>query len=131
MLLVLRGISGSGKSTLAGMLAQAFGGFAVAADDFFIVDGIYNWDASKLGQAHSWCQNQADKNLSEGKIVIVHNTLTSNKDLKPYEELAKKHDVKFVSLVVEKRHDGENEHGVPSDTLLKQSVKLMGSIKLI
>jgi predicted kinase len=131
VIILLRGISGSGKSTLAGKLAEAFGGFAVAADDFFIVDGKYEWDASKLGQAHFWCQNMTDKNLSEGKVVIVHNILTSNRDLKPYEDLAAKHNVKLVSLVVEKRHDGENEHGVPSETLQKQAEKLRGSIKLI
>ena len=131
MLLLLRGISGSGKSSLAKLLATALGGIAVAADDFLMVAGEYKWEGSKLGWAHQSCINAASDALSNGKIVIVHNTSTTNKDVNLYKEMAEKYGVKFISLIVEKRHTSGNEHGVTDELLQKQANKLLNSIKLI
>jgi hypothetical protein len=37
--------------------------------------------------------------------------------MRPYFDLAKKHGYKVYSLIVENRHRGVNEHGVPEDKL--------------
>jgi hypothetical protein len=37
--------------------------------------------------------------------------------MKPYFDLAEKHGYKVYSLIVENRHGGVNEHGVPEDKL--------------
>jgi hypothetical protein len=37
--------------------------------------------------------------------------------MKPYYDLAEKHGYTVYSLVVENRHEGVNEHGVPEDKL--------------
>jgi hypothetical protein len=39
--------------------------------------------------------------------------------MEPYFELAKKYGYRVHSIVVENRHGGVNEHGVPEETLTK------------
>lgn len=132
ILILLRGTSGSGKSLLANLLAETFNGKAFAADDFFTKDGKYEWDAERLGEAHEWCRVSVENELTSGNgIAIVHNTMTSEKDVAPYQKIAEKHGAMLISLVVENRHGGTNVHGVPQATLENQVKKLLNSIKLI
>jgi adenylate kinase family enzyme len=46
---LVRGIPGSGKSTFA----KSLGGTHFETDQFFMVDGKYNFDGSKLKEAHN------------------------------------------------------------------------------
>jgi hypothetical protein len=39
--------------------------------------------------------------------------------MKPYFELAKTYGYKVFSIVVENRHEGTNQHGVPDEVLTK------------
>ena len=96
----------------------------VEADMFFMENimensGNYNFDASKLKEAHEWCQKQADAYMSPYgfNTVIVSNTFTQEWEMKPYYELAEKYGFVVFSLVVENRHGGVNEHGVPEEAL--------------
>lgn len=93
----------------------------VEADMFFMKNGEYNFDASKLKEAHEWCQKQTDAYMSPYgyNTVIVSNTFTQEWEMKPYYELAEKYDFVVFSLIVENRHGGVNEHGVPDETLEK------------
>lgn len=93
----------------------------VEADMFFMKNGEYDFDASKLKEAHEWCRKQTDAYMSPYgcNTVIVSNTFTQEWEMKPYYELAEKYDFAVFSLVVENRHDGINEHGVPDETLEK------------
>jgi len=50
-LILLRGLPGSGKSTLA----KSLDGIHIEADQFFMIDGEYRFDASKLKDAHNYC----------------------------------------------------------------------------
>jgi len=68
------------------------------------------------------------KNPSYYPEIVVANTLTTQKELKPYLELAKKYDYGIVSLIVENRHGNENIHKVPDLTLDKMEKRF--SIKL-
>ena len=119
-LFLLRGLPGSGKSSVAKSLMNAQTGH-VEADMFFMKNGEYNFDASKLKEAHEWCQKQADAYMSPYgyNTVIVSNTYTQEWEMKPYYELAEKYGFVVFSLVVENRHGGVNEHGVPDETLEK------------
>jgi len=56
-LILVRGVPGSGKTTFAEMI-QGPHGAIVATDDFFYEDGAFNFDPSKLGEAHEWCRQQ-------------------------------------------------------------------------
>jgi len=49
-LVIIRGCSGSGKSTLAKLLGSNFKHFE--ADMYFMKNGVYQFDGTKLGAAH-------------------------------------------------------------------------------
>jgi predicted kinase len=115
-LFLLRGLPGSGKSTLAKSLGVAH----YEADMFFIQNGDYKFDSSKLRDAHEWCQGSVEFGMqSEREHIVVSNTFTQEWEIKPYYELAEKYGYVVFSLVVENRHGGVNKHGVPDETLDK------------
>jgi energy-coupling factor transporter ATP-binding protein EcfA2 len=115
-LFLLRGLPGAGKTTLA----KTLGGAYIEADQFFEYEGKYEFDASKLKDAHAWCQNSV-KVWTKNRVdrIIVSNTFTQAWEMDYYFELAKKHKYRVYSLIVENRHGGVNEHGVPADKLVQ------------
>lgn len=129
-LIILRGVSGCGKSTTAEILAE--GCFPILeADKYFEVDGIYQWDKSKIHLAHQWCQKEVEYYMSLSlPKVITSNTSTTEKELKPYLDLAEKYGYRVISLIVENRHGGCNCHDVPEETLDRQEQRLRNSLKL-
>jgi predicted kinase len=113
-LFLLRGLPGSGKSTLA----ESLGGSHMEADKYFTYEGKYEFDVTKLKDAHDWCQNAVKVFMeNKSKRVVVSNTFTQEWEMTPYFELAEKHGYKVYSLICENRHGGINEHGVPEDKL--------------
>jgi predicted kinase len=133
-LVILRGLPGSGKSTFADFIWSR-NAICEADRYFYDREGNYNFDASKLGEAHKWCQDQCEQymreNLTNPKYypeIIVSNTSTTESELKPYLDLAAKYDYKVVSLIVENRHGNKSVHGVPDETIEKMRNRF--SIKL-
>lgn len=112
-LFLLRGLPGSGKSTLA----KSIGAFNVEADQFFMEDGVYKFDVTKLKWAHELCRMECERAMKDGIKLSVSNTFTQEWEMKPYFELAEKYEYRVYSLIVENRHGGINEHGVPEDKL--------------
>jgi len=118
-LFLLRGLPGSGKSTLA----KSIGGVHYEADMYFMKDGEYQFDVTLLKDAHQWCQNFVETvmkgwgDVLPASKVIVSNTFTQEWEMTPYFELAEKYGYRVHSLIVENRHGGVNEHGVPEDKL--------------
>jgi predicted kinase len=113
-LFLLRGLPGAGKSTLA----KALGGEQVEADQYFIVDGEYRFDPTKIKTAHEWCRNQvSDWMFLEFERIVVSNTFTQEWEMEAYIKMAKEKGYRVYSLIVENRHGGENIHGVPVDKL--------------
>lgn len=131
-LFLLRAISGAGKSTLAFQLLQLPNSLAFSADDYFIdEDGNYVWDHTRISEAHKWCRKHTvDAMFAEVDNIILHNTNTSEKEIKPYLDSAEEYGYKVVSLIVENRHRGSNTHNVPDETLDRQELKLRNSIVL-
>lgn len=118
-LYIVRGIPGSGKSTFA----KSIGGIHIEADQFFMENGKYNFDITKIKLAHKYCQNQTEAwmktdgaQVNNDKIV-VSNTFTQEWEMEPYFKLAEKYGYRTFSLIVENRHGGVNEHDVPEDKL--------------
>lgn len=124
-LILLRGLPGAGKSSLANSFA---GAIVCEADHWFEMhnDGVF--DGALLGKAHSWCQLMVRVFIDMGLDVVVSNTSTTEKEVEDYSRIAAECNVRFVSLVVENRHEGTSIHGVPDSTLANMrdrfSVKL-------
>ena len=131
-LYLLRGLPGSGKSTLARFVGDAF----VEADMFFLKNGKYEFDGSKIRDANAWCQStvrewmqmNADTYGLEYSEIAVSNTFTQEWEMEAYYNLAKEFNYKVFSMIVENRHDGVNSHGVPEDKL--EAMKSRFEIKL-
>lgn len=124
-LFLLRGLPGSGKSTLARYLAW----YHYEADQYFVDDnGNYNWDASKLSDAHMWCLQMALNNMCSSNDVVVSNTFTTEKEMQAYNVLAELLGYRVHSLIVENRHNGITLHNVPNDTM--QNMQSRFEVKL-
>jgi predicted kinase len=128
-LYLIRGVPGSGKSSFAASLKQSgLISTVLEADDYFQTDEGYVFDASKLGAAHEVCQDRCRVYLITGHSVAVSNTSTTEKEVEVYRKLAEQADAKFVSIVMENRHNGQNVHNVPEEKL--KQMKQRFSIKL-
>ena len=135
---ILRSVSGAGKTTLAQTLQQYLpNATAIAADDYFYQLGdngemYYNFDATKLREAHKECKAYVEGYMIDDfDNIIVHNTNTTEKEIKPYTDLAEKYGYKVVSLVVENRHGNSDVHNVPEEVKKKQEQRLRNSLKLM
>lgn len=123
VLTLVRGLPGSGKSTFANFV---WNDYAICEADKFFYDkeGNYNFDASKLKQAHEWCRNEVETRMKDNEAnpqyypeIVVSNTFTQEWEMEAYYELAKKYDYLVISIIVENRHGGKNVHGVPEEKL--------------
>lgn len=108
-LTIIRGLPGSGKTTLAKTMTDAV---HVEADMYFVNnEGVYQFDPSRLAQAHDWCHHKCALELEKGNNVVVSNTFTRLWEFKPYIEMAKKLNCDYE--VIECKGNWENVHGVP------------------
>lgn len=133
VVILLRHVSGSGSSTLADYLKYTSVDSPVicTADDYFMVNGEYKFDAAKLSEAHSQCRFKFGQALlDEKELVILANTSTTTKEIQPYLDMAAVNGYTVFSVVMENRHGGEDSHGVPESTLISQEAKLRNSLKL-
>jgi predicted kinase len=135
VLFLVRGLPGSGKTSFA---THIWNDYAVCEADKFFYDkeGNYNFDPSKLKEAHDWCKNQVEIRMSDHQVntqyypeIAVSNTFTQEWEMEDYFKLAEKYGYKVVSLIIENRHGSQNVHGVPEDKL--QIMKDRFQIKLI
>jgi len=121
-LYIVRGIPGSGKSTFAKSICKPWQ--HVETDMFFMKNGEYKFDASKLKVAHQWCKNKVQVmmrptpwNLLFNRTIVVSNTFTQEWEMKTFLVLARRFRYKVYTVIVENRHGGKNLHGVPEDKL--------------
>ncbi len=123
VLVLLRGLPGSGKSSFANLIWSSF--VICEADQFFYdAEGNYNFDPSKLKEAHKYCRDKVEsfmldneKNPQFYPEIIVSNTFTREWEMEEYFKLANKYGYKVVSLIIENRHGGKNVHGVPDSKI--------------
>jgi tRNA uridine 5-carbamoylmethylation protein Kti12 len=126
----MRGVPGSGKSSLANEIANSWGegGFSTnicSADKYFMKNGQYFFDVTKLSSAHQSCKDEfLDCIKNEWNIIIVDNTNTQHKEYKFYKDEAVKagYEVQVITVgefseeAIDK-YAARNTHGVPRDKI--------------
>lgn len=129
-IIILRSVSGAGKSSFAQLIAEPK--IVCTADDFFYKDGIYQFDATKLGHAHNACQDKFIQALDNSVVenIVIANTNAKNSDYKFYVDEAKKRGIRVTFVVLEKRHNNDNVHMVPDVAIERQYNNLMADLKL-
>ena len=133
-LTLLRGIPGSGKSTFARMITNDYS--ICEADQFFEdADGNYKFDPTRLKAAHEWCRFHVETRMKDNQTnpqyypnIVVSNTFTKEWEMEEYFKLAKEYGYKVFTLIVENRHGGVNQHGVPEEKI--QQMKDRFEVKL-
>lgn len=132
-LILLRGLPGSGKSTLGDVILQTtqqHNPDVLSADNFFIDDkGNYNFDVTKLKEAHNLCQQKcAERMRLEFSKIVVANTFTQEWEMDPYFEMAKRYRYRVHTLIVENRHGSTNIHDVPNEKLVQMKDRFQISL---
>ena len=124
IIFLVRGIPGSGKSTFAKHIWDDF--VICEADKYFVnkETGEYNFDPSKLKEAHEWCRNEVETRMKDHQAnpqyypeIVVSNTFTQEWEMEDYYELAKEYGYKVFSMIVENRHGGINIHECPEEKI--------------
>jgi predicted kinase len=124
-LLLIRGLPGAGKSSFANFV---WSDYAICEADKFFYDkeGKYNFDATKLKEAHEWCRNQVETRMKDNQAkpqyypeIVVANTFTQEWEMEPYYKLAEQYGYRVSTIIVENRHGSSSVHDVPSETIDK------------
>jgi predicted kinase len=136
ILYIVRGVPGSGKTTLAEKLVGH--DFLVCEADKYFVNketGEYNFDFTKIKEAHKLCQDTVETYMKDSLVnnnfyreIAVSNTFTQEWEMEVYFKLAKQYGYTVFTVIVENRHGGINQHGVPEDKV--QIMKDRFEIKL-
>jgi len=87
-LVIMRGVPGSGKSTLA----LTYGGVILSTDDFFVANGQYCFDPTKLKEAHAFNQDRTKLAMIKGnEVIVIDNTNILRAHIQPYLDLAEQY----------------------------------------
>ena len=68
-LYIVRGLPGSGKSTFAKSIAKPYQVFE--ADQYFMKNGKYKFDPTKLKEAHNDCKNRVTRRMRETLFNLI------------------------------------------------------------
>ena len=128
--IIMRGVPGAGKTTLS---HQAFPqAVFCSADDYFVVDGRFCYDKTKLPLAHQACWRKFfDAVLRGEKLIVVDNTNIRAHELTSYMLPAEAHGyaVEVITVMADPQVAAEsNVHGATREyverahrTLLEQT----------
>lgn len=139
MLVIHRGLPGSGKTTAVNKIRQycveqKLGFYHHEADHYhYDGEGNYNWKPENISKAHKQCQQLTRESLENAKhegngIVVVANTNTTHKEMKPYLMMADELGIKVRVVAfgteepISKLHS-RNLHNVPLKTLEKMRAR--------
>ncbi|KAF7284345.1 hypothetical protein GWI33_022327 [Rhynchophorus ferrugineus] len=133
VLVLLRGLPGSGKSTLGhyilnntiGDNEQTLRNHLLSTDDYFMKNGVYNYNSMLIGDAHGWNHQRAFSAMSKGySPIIIDNTNVQMWEMKPYAMMATDFGY-FLDILEpdthwcfnEKELAKRNKHNVPKATI--------------
>ncbi len=111
-LVLIRGVSGSGKTTLAN---QVFSDFTLVEENqFFIDEGVFLYDSSKVLDSQEWCLERTKKELAAGKNVVVANTFESISKVSSYVNIG------YPVTIIRATGNFSNKHNFPESVLTNQ-----------
>lgn len=127
---IMRGIPGSGKSTAARRLTGPAGALH-STDEYFVVDGVYRFDATRLPEYHARNLAAFKRSLQDGhEVVACDNTNVQLWHMEPYIAAATEHG--YTVTVIEMPHPDpataarRNLHGTPIE-VIKEMISLWES----
>ncbi len=133
-LIIMRGLPGSGKSTAAHTNANTYDAVILASDDYFMINGTYCFDMSRLGDAHAWTKWRCAQLFEAGKSIVIDNTNTVWKELQWYakEGLHNGYEVVVSEPVTPWAKNvaqcfETNTHSVPIETIQRMSDRFESS----
>ena len=139
--IINRGVVGSGKSTFAkalkdGCLKNNLTCSVHNSDEYFMVDGEYKFDFTKLGYYHRLNLNAFIESMKEGvNVVVADNTNTTPKEYKKYLNEARKAGYLVFSVVfIPDKHEvhfERNTHNVPKETIEKMIHRLNDNLETL
>lgn len=114
---IIRGLPGSGKTTIACSIVPD--GNRLEADFFHIRNEKYDFDRNNLGKAHDWCKLELERKMRSSITPLsVSNTFITNKEIKPYLDLAKQYGY-IVQIITIENIVFKSEHNVPKNIIEK------------
>ena len=120
-LVIIRGLPGSGKTTLAKTYV-ANGFIHAEADNYFVnKEGVYNFDPSKIKDAHEYCRFIVNCCMIASKNVVVSNTFTQFWEIENYLKMALQHD--YLVKIVQASGNFKNVHDVPKQVIDKMAAR--------
>ena len=131
-LYIIRGLPGSGKTTMADALVALASDkmIRLEADNYFIKNGVYQYDAAFITKAHEHCKQCFLRAMSKGLDIIISNTSVKTWEWSEYKTLAEKEGYMVHIVVKENHHDGMTVHDVPMATVMRMkrnfNVNLLG-----
>ena len=121
---IVRGCPGSGKSTLARKIANLHSlenkvAKIFETDNYFMENGEYKFNPSKLKENHAKCFNDFLDALNDRHVdvVIVANTFTRKWEYVNYSDAAKDSGYEVTMLIANGNY--KNVHNVPDDVVQK------------
>ncbi|CAM3455642.1 AAA family ATPase [Parendozoicomonas haliclonae] len=108
-LVLIRGVPGSGKTTLA--KSRFPDHILCEADQFFEAVNGYEYDRSRIAEAHEDCLRRTKEHLEAGNDVVVANTFIRLWEMKAYKKLG------FPCRIIKADGNYPNIHGVPDETV--------------
>lgn len=112
-LILIRGLPGSGKSTEARRFERE--GYIHLETDMWFLDtaGQYQFDASRLKDAHQWCQYTTRILLNAGKNVVVSNTFVKKWEMAAYLAMVPASSLRIVAMT----GSYGSVHNVPAEVI--------------
>ena len=135
VMFIMRGLPGSGKSTIVRNIREVFGAgdsnnFEICSADHYFIrnDNSYKFDAKKLKDAHSYCQEIAKHSVKQRKsIIIIDNNNIKRWEMQPYHRMANQGG--YLVILIEPKTPWrlnpiilteKNCHNVTNDVLVKK-----------
>ena len=137
--IINRGVVGSGKSTFAQKLQKNAAAVKLTCnvhntDEYFMEDGEYKFDVSKLGRYHKQNLDAFINSMKLGvNIVVCDNTNTTAKEYRKYVNEAKNAGYEVISVVFIpdqlEVHSARNSHNVPEFVIGNMIHKLNNNLE--